>query len=84
MRDWLLFGVAVFNPLVWSYWILYALPLFSGLEPDFEGAFRRRSRLVRYSGLLAGIFVFKENDCSGTDVGWLVKFGGDSGDDGLT
>jgi hypothetical protein len=70
MRDWLLFGVAVFNPLVWSYWILYALPLFSGLEPDFEGAFRRRSRLVRYSGLLAGIFVFSAFNAQHAKWAW--------------
>lgn len=57
-RDWLLYAVAVFNPLVWSYWILFALPLFASRQRDFEGAFRRRSVATRIGGLAAAIFVF--------------------------
>jgi hypothetical protein len=57
-RDWLLYAVAIFNPLVWSYWILYALPLFSSRLPDFEGAFRRRSRAARIYGGIAAFFIF--------------------------
>jgi hypothetical protein len=57
-RDWLLFAISVFNPLVWSYWILYAMPLLATRFPDFEGAVRRRSRNIRFYGPLAALFVF--------------------------
>lgn len=36
-RDRLLYAVALFNPLVWSYWILYALPLFVARPRKPEG-----------------------------------------------
>ena len=57
-RDWLLYGIAIFNPLVWSYWVLYTLPLFATRQIDFEGAFRRRSRGIRIFGLTAAFFTF--------------------------
>ncbi|GEM_PF-2510269 len=57
-RDWLLFGIVVFNPLVWSYWILYALPMFASRLPDFEGAFRRRSPSAHFYGGVAATFIF--------------------------
>jgi hypothetical protein len=57
-RNRLLYAIGVFNPLVWSYWILYALPLFASRMPDFEGAFRRRSRRARLLGGFAAFFIF--------------------------
>ena len=57
-RDWLLYAIAVFNPLVWSYWVLYALPLLASRLPDFEGAFRRRSFAWRTFGAVSALFIF--------------------------
>ncbi len=57
-RDRLLYAIAIFNPLVWSYWILYALPLFGTYAREFAGAFRRRSIPIRVGGSLAALLVF--------------------------
>jgi hypothetical protein len=57
-RDMLIYSVAIFNPLVWSYWILYALPLAGSKAPDFLGALRRRSPKERVFFVLTAVFVF--------------------------
>ena len=57
-RNWLLLGVAIFNPLVWSYWILYALPLFATRMKDFFGAFRRRNVGDRALFAFVALFLF--------------------------
>jgi len=35
-RNRLLYSIAIFNPLVWSYWILFAIPLFIEKLKDFS------------------------------------------------
>jgi hypothetical protein len=57
-QDWLLYGIAIFNPLVWSYWILFAISLFASRLSDFQGAFRRRSMRSRMIGALATLLIF--------------------------
>lgn len=57
-RDILIYSVAIFNPLVWSYWILYALPLAGSKTPDFLGALRRRSPRERFFFVITAFFVF--------------------------
>lgn len=46
-RDQLLFVIAVFNPLVWSYWILFAFPLSIRAIPGFREQWARSSTAIR-------------------------------------
>lgn len=54
-RNRLLYSIAVFNPLVWSYWILFAIPLFTEKLKDFSFPTDLKSRALLGIGAL---FVF--------------------------
>lgn len=54
-RNRLLYAIALFNPLVWSYWILYATPLFIEEIKDFQFPRDPRARLIV---ILSGVFLF--------------------------
>lgn len=54
-RNRLLFAIALFNPLVWSYWILFAVPLFIERIKDFS---LPRDLRIRALFFLGATFVF--------------------------
>ncbi len=64
-RDRLLYAVAIFNPLVWSYWILFAMPLFLERVRDFQ---LPNSRLRR--GIIGVVVLFVFAAFNGQHAEW--------------
>jgi hypothetical protein len=58
VREWALGTVALFNPLVWSYWILYLIPVVSAvIERSKPGLLGKRLRIRKWMPalLFAGV-----------------------------
>lgn len=57
-RDQLLWVISVFNPLVWSYWILFAFPIALRAGERVAEGWRSRPLFTRVGILLSSLLIF--------------------------